>query len=669
MANIQELKPVNSVQNIINKFCYTIGMIPTSYKLSLSYEEQVIAIGRYLEETVIPALNNNAEAVVELQNLYIELKNYVDNYFNDLDVQEEINKKLDEMAQNGELKELMQPFFNDLIEKINQFQENLNQTNGNLDLEKQTRKQNDDNLQSQINSLVLSEGNPDSSSAEIVQARSNILGNTFATLNDRISYIEKTVPFSMGVAEQVDFNSYITPGKYIVTSVSSNNPKVNNVNLGSSGILIVEALQPSPVLNPSTYQWIQQHWYPLNFNGTATRTIQRINTEDLQYKFYDWIIYDNYYLNKLYTGLNRESLSNDYNSVSILRNNVDFNTLKESGIYINTNSNNPNIPFVINQGGILNVETFYKENDSYRWIVQTYRNISLTKIAQRIFRESMLGDNIGELIFDSDWKIIYNDTQNQGFGLNGKTIVNFGDSIFGNYRDNTSVSNNIAGITNANVINLGFGGCRMSDRQDSYTTWNPFSMCNLATSIVNKNFTSQDTAINNQQWNDKPSYFAEALNTLKSLDFTKVDYITIAYGTNDYTAGTLLDNDENPYDQTTWAGALRYTIETLLSAYPNLRILIGSPIWRCWLNNEKTEIQYTSDDRTFPNGNYTLSQMVQKAIEIGKNYHIPVLNAYDNLSFNKFNWSSIFSTSDTTHPNEYGRACLGKEYAYALCNM
>lgn len=107
MSNLIKLKPVNKVQDIICKFCYTIGMIPTSYKLGLTVEEQILAIGRYLEETVIPALNNNAEAVVELQNLFIELKNYVENYFDNLDVQDEINIKLDAMLQDGELQSII----------------------------------------------------------------------------------------------------------------------------------------------------------------------------------------------------------------------------------------------------------------------------------------------------------------------------------------------------------------------------------------------------------------------------------------------------------------------------------------------------------------------------------------------------------------------------------
>ena len=111
MENLTLIKP-EKVQNIINKFCYTIGMIPTSYKVSLTYEEQIIAIGHYLEETVIPALNNNAEAVAELQSLFVQLKDYVENYFDNLDVQNEINNKLDQMAQSGELEEIIAQYLN-----------------------------------------------------------------------------------------------------------------------------------------------------------------------------------------------------------------------------------------------------------------------------------------------------------------------------------------------------------------------------------------------------------------------------------------------------------------------------------------------------------------------------------------------------------------------------
>lgn len=132
MENLNLIKP-EKVQNIINKFCYTIGMIPTSYKMSLTYEEQILAIGHYLETTVYPAINNNAEALAELQNLFLDLKNYVDNYFDNLDVQEEINNKLNQMAQDGTLEKIInQNIFNELNIKVNSNEKNINTLNNSL---------------------------------------------------------------------------------------------------------------------------------------------------------------------------------------------------------------------------------------------------------------------------------------------------------------------------------------------------------------------------------------------------------------------------------------------------------------------------------------------------------------------------------------------------------
>ena len=86
-------------------FCQKV--IPLAFDESMSYLELLYSLLHYLKETVIPAVNNNADAVTELQNLYNELKSYVDNYFDNLDVQEEINNKLDEMAESGQLADII----------------------------------------------------------------------------------------------------------------------------------------------------------------------------------------------------------------------------------------------------------------------------------------------------------------------------------------------------------------------------------------------------------------------------------------------------------------------------------------------------------------------------------------------------------------------------------
>ena len=101
-----DLKPINTIPNF-KRFCMTIGELPTSYLETMTYYEMLVWFTEYMKNTIIPTINNNGLAVKELQDKYIELKSYVDDYFTNLDVQQEINNKLDEMAQSGELGELI----------------------------------------------------------------------------------------------------------------------------------------------------------------------------------------------------------------------------------------------------------------------------------------------------------------------------------------------------------------------------------------------------------------------------------------------------------------------------------------------------------------------------------------------------------------------------------
>lgn len=88
-------------------FCLSVGVIPSAYTDAMSYYELLEWLCQFLQETVIPTVNNNSEVVTELQNLFVQLQNYVSNYFDNLDVQEEINNKLDEMAESGQLTDII----------------------------------------------------------------------------------------------------------------------------------------------------------------------------------------------------------------------------------------------------------------------------------------------------------------------------------------------------------------------------------------------------------------------------------------------------------------------------------------------------------------------------------------------------------------------------------
>lgn len=123
IKDLTENPQVNLVKlPILKHFCMTIGNLPTTYFESMTYLEMVMWLCNYLEKTVIPTINNNAEAVTELQELYKELNNYVTNYFNNLDVQDEIDNKLDEMVQNGTLEMILNNYTN-LIKCYNTYTE------------------------------------------------------------------------------------------------------------------------------------------------------------------------------------------------------------------------------------------------------------------------------------------------------------------------------------------------------------------------------------------------------------------------------------------------------------------------------------------------------------------------------------------------------------------
>ena len=94
------------------RFCMTIGELPTSYLESMTYYEMLVWFTKYMQDTVIPTINNNGEAVSELQNLFVELQTYVNDYFDNLDVQEEINNKLDDMVEQGTLQEIIADYLN-----------------------------------------------------------------------------------------------------------------------------------------------------------------------------------------------------------------------------------------------------------------------------------------------------------------------------------------------------------------------------------------------------------------------------------------------------------------------------------------------------------------------------------------------------------------------------
>ena len=93
-------------------------VLPLVYDNSLSYYELLCKVVDYLNKTMedVSVLEGD---VTGLHEAYKKLQVYVNDYFSTLDVQEEINNKLDAMAKNGTLTNLIKVYIDPLIDTQN----------------------------------------------------------------------------------------------------------------------------------------------------------------------------------------------------------------------------------------------------------------------------------------------------------------------------------------------------------------------------------------------------------------------------------------------------------------------------------------------------------------------------------------------------------------------
>lgn len=241
----------------------------------------------------------------------------------------------------------------------------------------------------------------------------------------------------------------------------------------------------------------------------------------------------------------------------------------------------------------------------------------------------------------------------------GKTIVNFGDSIFGNKRPPNDVSTALANITGATVYNCGFGGCRMAAHNEN---WDAFSMYRLAYAIANNDFSVQD-AVDVSGVSGMPTYFEQTRALLKSIDWNDVDIITIAYGTNDWAAGVEVDDQENALSTATFCGALRYSLETLLTAYPHIKIFVCGQAYRFWMDDAGN---FTEDSDTKVISDEKLTDFVAATETVSKAYHVPFIDNYYPLGINEWNRGHYFPSNDGTHHNVLGAKLLAEHIAHEM---
>lgn len=169
MGNYTDLRPFRF-------WCQKV--LPLVYDDSLSYYEVLCKLVDYLNKTMedVGVLHEDVDA---LHTAYQQLQSYVNDYFSTLDVQQEINNKLDEMAADGTLDALILPYFNAYKAEIDGIVSTQNQT---LDLQNERIEV----LKERMDAFASLPDGSTAGDAELTDIRIGANGKTYASAGDAV---------------------------------------------------------------------------------------------------------------------------------------------------------------------------------------------------------------------------------------------------------------------------------------------------------------------------------------------------------------------------------------------------------------------------------------------------------------------------------------------------
>lgn len=209
-------------------------------------------------------------------------------------------------------------------------------------------------------------------------------------------------------------------------------------------------------------------------------------------------------------------------------------------------------------------------------------------------------------------------------------IVFLGDSIIGNANGPGGVTAVVGEQLDKSVFNGAFGGTTCSLGMDlswGSVTSAQWSMVKLADAIAYNDWQSQLGTMNYADYYSDVNaqalyYFEDRMKELSHIDFRRTEVLVIEHGTNDYNSGRPLENPEDLYDITTFGGALRYSLRALQEKYPELTIVLLSPIY-CEFGENGEQTCYNWD-----RGYGTLDAYVQLEKEIAQECGVVFIDAY-----------------------------------------
>lgn len=220
--------------------------------------------------------------------------------------------------------------------------------------------------------------------------------------------------------------------------------------------------------------------------------------------------------------------------------------------------------------------------------------------------------------------------------LRDTAIVFFGDSVIGNYTDGMSIPGVVRGLTGASVYNLGYNGNSAAMHEKAVIT-----LPGIADA-----FARQDISVLPRDTQLYSGFLEYEINPPKT--DCKLCFI-ISYGLNDYFQQNPISS-EDPYDITTYSGAIRTAVCCLREHYGDARIFHCTPTYTA-LSDEGNSL--------------SLEDYVSAVIDISREMNVEIIDNYGSLGINEKNHGVYLA--DKVHPTERGRFMVAQEIISAIC--
>lgn len=236
------------------------------------------------------------------------------------------------------------------------------------------------------------------------------------------------------------------------------------------------------------------------------------------------------------------------------------------------------------------------------------------------------------------------------------TIVTLGNAPFSDERGSTGLAEKIAQKCDATVYNCAFPDSYLSMKYEEYTDSYPqdaLSLYLVTASFCGGDFTLMEHAAGLVEDTEGTQ---EALDTLKSLDFSTVDMIVIMYDLSDYMDDRPVMDENNDINLITWNGALNASIDLIQQTYPHIRIVVLSPSYGQCTDENGNLINADTEDL----GNGTLPDYVLHEIDVAMANGVSILdNYYGSVTENQ----AAECLTDGYHLNEAGRERIAQRFA------